>query len=328
VRQPQVAVRLGLLAAALVLTAPVVVAVRALGIATLFLLEFLSNGALTPLTALTPAPLEGSLAPTIDRYRPSGFIAGPPLVLVHGLAPAGKDEPRLREAARLLARAGFDVAVPTIPGLTRGRLRPDDAAPVVAAIAARPGRARVLGVSVGAGPAFLAAAEPSVRDRVGLVLALGGYASARELVRFHLTGEYGWEGTQGRVAPDPSLTRAFIDANAELADPALRDALATGDAAPVNAAMAALPAATHELMARLSPERVASHVRAPIVLVHGRADPAVPYTESLRLRAARPEQTRVVLIGAIGHVEGAPAGWAEIADGLRLLGVVYALVVD
>ena len=34
-----------------------------------------------------------------------------------------------------VARAGFDVVVPTIPGLTRGRLRPDDVAPVVAEFA-------------------------------------------------------------------------------------------------------------------------------------------------------------------------------------------------
>src|SRR2546430_6232807 len=50
----------------------------------------------------------------------------------------GKDDPRVREAAALLARSGFDVAVPAIPGLTRGRLRSDDVAPVVATLAARP----------------------------------------------------------------------------------------------------------------------------------------------------------------------------------------------
>jgi hypothetical protein len=67
-------------------------------------------------------------------------------------------------------------------------------------------------------------------------------------------------------------------------------------------------------------------VRAPIVLVHGRADPAVPYTESLRLAASRPEQTRVVLVGSIGHVEGATSGLAGAADVVRLLGAVYALL--
>lgn len=325
-RQPQVATRLATLAVALVLATPVALAVRALVVALLFLPEFLSDGALRTLTALTPEPLAGALDATTDRYRPASLLAGAPLVLVHGLAPDGKDDARLRRAAQLLARAGFDVAVPTIPGLTRGRLRPDDARPVLAALASRPRRARLVSVSIGAAPAFLAAADPAVRERVGLVLALGGYASALELIRFHLTGEYAWDGARGRVAHDPALTRSVIEANAELADPALRAALASGDAARVETAIAALPTTTRELVAQLSPERVVRAIRAPILLVHGRADPAVPYTESLRLAAARPEGTRVVLVGTIGHVEGVEAGLAGLVDALRLLGVVYALV--
>lgn len=325
-RQPQVAAHLTTLAAALVLVAPVAQAARALLVSLAFLAEFLSDGAVPTLTALTPEPLAGSLDAATDRYRPAALSAGAPLVLVHGLAPDGKDDPRLRQAARLLARAGFDVAVPTIPGLTHGRLRPEDARPVIAALASRPGRARIVSVSVGAAPAFLAAADPAVRERVRLVLALGGYASALELIRFQLTGEYAWDGVRGRVPRDPALARDVIEANAELADLDVRAALAAGDAARVEAAIAALPVATRELIERLSPERVVRDIRAPIVLVHGRDDRAVPYTESLRLAAARPEQTRVVLVGAIGHVEGATGRLGAVADLVRLLGAVYALV--
>ena len=325
-RQPQVAARLTTLAAALVLAAPVALAGRTLVVALAFLLEFLSDGRIPMLSALTPEPLAGALNLTTDRYQPSGLSAGAPLVLVHGLALDGKDDPRLRQAARLLARAGFDVAVPTIPGLTRARLRPDDALPVIAALASRPGRPRLLSVSVGAAPAFVAAADPSVRDRVRLVLALGAYASALELVRFHLTGEYAWRGVAGRVAHDASITRAIVDANAELADPTIRQALTSGDPARVDAAIAALPGSTRALIAALSPERVVRDVRAPIVLVHGRADPAVPFTESLRLAAARPDGTHVVLVGSIGHVEGVAARLADAADVVRLLGAVYALL--
>jgi pimeloyl-ACP methyl ester carboxylesterase len=326
VRQPQVAARLLTFVAALVLAAPVVVATRALVLSVAFLLEFLSDGAVPALTTLTPPPLAGALDADTDRYRPAGLAAGAPLVLVHGLTPDGKDDPRLRRAARLLARAGFDVAVPTIPGLTRGRLRPDDARPVIAALASCSGPARLVSVSVGAAPAFLAAADPAVGGRVRMLVALGAHASALELIRFHLTGEYSWNAVRGRVAHDPGLTRALIEANAELADPALRQALATGDAAHVDAAIAALPVRTRQLISQLSPERTVASIGAPIVLVHGRADRAVPYSESLRLAAARPSQTRVVLVGAIGHVEGAAAGPGGLADLVRLLGVVYELV--
>ena len=325
-RQPEVAARLTALAAALVLAAPVAQAARALLVSVAFLTEFLGDGTVPTLTALTPEPRAGSLDAGTDRYRPATLSAGAPLVLVHGLAPSGKDDPRLRRAARLLARAGFDVAVPTIPGLAGGRLRPEDARPVVAAVASRPGRVRLVSVSVGAAPAFLAAADPAVRERVCLVLALGGYASALELIRFHLTGEYAWNGVRGRVPRDPAFARQVIEANAELADVDVRAALAAGDTARVEAAIGALPVATRELIGRLSPERVIRDVRAPIVLVHGRDDPAVPYTESLRLAAARPAHTRVVLVGAIGHVEGAAGRLGAVADLVRLLGAVYALV--
>jgi pimeloyl-ACP methyl ester carboxylesterase len=326
VRQPQVAVGLLGLAAALALAAPVVLNAYALVVSAAFLVEFLSDGAVPALTTLTPPPAVVAVDADTDRYRPTGLASHAPLVLVHGLTPDGKNDPRLRRAAHLLARAGFDVLVPTIPGLTRGRLRPDDARPVTAALASRAEPARLVSVSVGAAPAFLAAADPAVGGRVGMLLGLGAHASALELIRFHLTGEYAWQTVRGRVTRDPALARPILDANRELADPTLRAALASGDAAQVEAAFAALPETTRALIAALSPERAVARIRAPIVLVHGRADPAVPYSESLRLAAARPANTRVVLVGAIGHVEGSPAGLDALVDVARLLGVVYGLL--
>jgi len=326
VRQPQVAVGLLTLAAALVLAAPVVLNAHALVVSAAFLAEFLSDGAVPALTRLTPPPSVVAVDADTDRYRPTGLASQAPLVLVHGLTPDGKDDPRLRRAARLLARAGFDVLVPTIPGLTRGRLRPDDARPVMAALASRPEPARLVSVSVGAAPAFLAAADPAVGGRVRMLLALGAHASALELIRFHLTGEYAWQTVRGRVPRDPAVARPILDANQELADPSLRAALASGDARPVEAAFAALPETTRALVAALSPERAVARIRAPIVLVHGRDDPAVPYSESLRLAAARPAHTRVVLVGAIGHVEGSASGLDGWVDVARLVGVVYGLL--
>ena len=69
-----------------------------------------SPPAVTRLAALSRG--EGADA---DLYVVPGLPRPAGLVLVHGLAEAGKDEPRLREAARLLARAGWAVAVPSVP---------------------------------------------------------------------------------------------------------------------------------------------------------------------------------------------------------------------
>jgi pimeloyl-ACP methyl ester carboxylesterase len=327
VRQPEVS-RLLALAVAALLVVPVARVARDLVLAAAFLTEFLSAGQYRPLSTLTPAPHREALAvpgAAVDRWAGMG---GVPLVLVHGYAPTGKDEPRVRQAAALLARAGFDVAVPTIPGLTRGRLRPDDVGPVVATLAARDGPTVVVAVSVGAGPALLAAADPAVRDRVRVVLSLGGYASAAALLRYFLTGEYAWESIRGRVVHAPDVVRIFIEANADLLDRAARDALA--DPARAAAVLAAPPPAVRDLLDRLSPERVVRDIRARLILVHGVDDPAIPYTESLRLAAARPERTRVVLVRLVGHVDpGRARTWLAAARDLgALLVVVFGLFTD
>ncbi len=328
-RQPEVARLAGLLLA-LLLAVPVVRAGRTMLLAGAFLAEFLTGGHPAPLTALTSPPAREPLAvagAAVDRYVPAGFGRAPALVLVHGFTPEGKDDPRVREAATLLARAGFDVAVPTVPGLTRGRLRADDVAAVVATLAARPGSVTLLGVSVGVGPALLAAADPRVRDRVSAILSLGGYASALEVLRFWLTGAYAFGDARGVVLHDPELVRAFVRANADLLEAPARTELEAADPARAARVLADLAPELRRQLEALSPLSVARDIRAPLVLVHGRGDRAVPYTESLRLAAARPERTTLVLVGVLDHVEGGgPARWQDARDFLALWRVMYALL--
>jgi pimeloyl-ACP methyl ester carboxylesterase len=301
-----------------------------MAVAGLFLVEFLSAGERPALSRMTATPSVSTLpveGARVDRYVTPGPDTATPLVLVHGFTPDGKDDPRVREAARLLARIGFDVAVPTLPELTRARLREEDVGAVVATIAARPGPTVVIGVSVGAGLALLAAAEPKVRDRVRLVVSLGGYASAAELIRFYLTGEYRFGRDSGRVPHDPELVRMFVSANRDLLDASVAPLLSARGSDAVSAALARLSPALTRLLDTLSPEHVARDIQARLVLVHGRSDPAVPYTETLRLAAARPERTRVVLVGVVRHVEGNPATrWKNARDLVALWSVVYLLV--
>jgi pimeloyl-ACP methyl ester carboxylesterase len=332
VRQPEVA-RLLTLVLALVLVAPPLLSARRLLVAAAALTELLSQGRLAVLSLLTAEarreawPLPGVAA---DRYQAPGLLASVPLVLVHGFTPQGKDDPRLGQAAQVLARAGFDVAVPTIPGLTGGRLRPLDAEPVVHAISALAAeRARpvaIVAISVGAGPALLAAADPRVRDHVGIAVSVGGYASAAELLRFFLTGDYAWGPARGHVHHDPQIVAAFVDANADLVDEPTHQALARRDPARTSALLATPPPGLRAVLEALSPERVAADIRAPLILVHGRGDRAVPYTESLRLAATRPARTSVVLVGVMDHVEG-PARFrvSHLSDVLALWLVVYRL---
>ena len=300
-------------------------------LAAAFLIEFLSGGAAPVLSSLTPAPrrvtVEVRGAPA-DRYARPALGPAAPLVLVHGVTADGRDDPRAVQAASLLARVGFDVLVPDIPGLRAGRLRPADVEPVVAAIeaAAADRRAVVLAVSIGAGPAVLAAADDRVRDRVAAVVTLGGYASAHELVRFFLTGDYAFGPHRGRVRHDPAVVEAFLGANADLLGGHDPRRLARDEAA-ARRFLGELPSGTEALLTRLSPVSAVTAVRARLVLVHGRQDRVVPFTESLRLAAARPVDTRVVLLGSVDHVEAGGVGALirSAQDLLTLWSVMYAL---
>ncbi len=296
----------------------------------LFLVEFLSEGRWRPLSAVTAPPTRAAL-PAADGGRPVAadlyttvHPAGRPgLIVVHGLTAAGKDDARVREAAGLLARAGWAVAVPSVEGLMRLRLRPEDAGAVVAAgLALREAGSRpiaILAVSVGAGPALTAAGDPSLAPSVSAVLTLGGYASARELLRFTL------KRGAGRDAP---AIAAFLAANPELADDASRRLAGNLDPGAVDALLADLPPPAQRLLDALSPERTLDRVRAPLFLVHGRDDPAVPVAESARLaaaagRAGRP--SRLVVVGAVRHVE--PGATGRLLDLARLGAAFYAFTV-
>lgn len=326
------------LAVACLLALPVFTTAASLISTTTFLVEFLGQGRWRPLSALTREPVahplpvaDAAAGPVaIDLYVAPALRRPPGLVLVHGLSPDGKDDARLREAAALLARSGWAVAVPTVSGLTVLRLRPEDAAAVGASVralrAAGYSRVALLGVSLGAGPALLAAEDPAAAGSVSAVLALGGYASAVELLRYTLTGAYAFAEVSGHAPVQEAAIAQFVRANAELVDAAGRRLIDNRDPAAFDRLVDALPGSTRDLLAALSPGRALGGLRAPLFLIHGRRDAAVPFTESLRLQAAaraagRPVRTAIV--GAVGHVEaGRRAG--DLADLARLWATFYA----
>jgi pimeloyl-ACP methyl ester carboxylesterase len=340
VREPEVSgvvPALCWVALAFLVALPVLSGLGTAFVTTAFLVEFLSEGRPPLLSRLTPPPSvrplaippEG-LALAADLYQPFTPWPSRNVVLVHGLSPAGKGDPRLQEAARLLARAGFRVLVPTVPGLTRLRLRPDDAETVVQAIKALRswGRVQVLGISVGAGPALLAAADPRVAGEVSAVLSLGGYASTVELLRYFLTGTYRYGAVAGQARPDPRAVSEFIQANADLLDDAALRLVDNRDPARVEPLVRDLSPQLRDLLETLSPERVIGRLRGRLLLIHGKNDPAVPFTESLRLaEVARGRvPTSLVLLEVVGHVEpeAAPLGrWDAVGELLALWALAY-----
>jgi fermentation-respiration switch protein FrsA (DUF1100 family) len=353
-----------LTAAVAVLAAPVAIRAWAGAVGLCFLVEFLTEGQQPWLSRMTASPVVEPLAgpgtAEVDLWRPGGRDLGPwpGLLLVHGLTPDGKQDSRLAWTADRLARAGFLVAVPEVPGLRAQHLRPDDAGTIRMALErltahprVRRGPVAILSVSVGLAPVALALGAPTLAERVGLLVTLGGYGDARELVRYFTTGAYAFGETAGRTPVDPALAVAFVARNPDLVpDPrdravvldvlsgrpttgepgpggrAILALLQNRDPARVDALLRDLPLETRQLLDLLSPVRHLGQGSARLLLVHGRDDPAIPFSESLRLAAAAPGRARLVLVGLIGHVEGQAPAWHRLTDLLRLWSVSYELL--
>ena len=119
------------------------------------------------------------------------------LVFINGVTARGRRHPDVRRLARALARAGFLVLVPDLPGLARGEISEDTVAAAVdvgCAAAdwpeARAGRIGLLGLSVGTTLALLAAEDGRLAERVSAVAGIAPYTDFGKIIRLATTGTY------------------------------------------------------------------------------------------------------------------------------------------
>lgn len=240
-----------------------------------------------------------------------------------------------------------------------------DVADAFAYLAAHPdlapkGRAGLGAFSLALGPAILGALEPDVRERVRFVLGVGGYHDLPRVLVYFTTGFYWTDEGPRYLEPSADLKWLFILAMlwALESEPdrvtlaALASRKAADPGAPVADLAAQLgregqavyrfvtnrdPLEALRLLEQLpAPFRAAlmeldlankdlSRLGARLILVHGRDDNVIPYTESIALtRAVRPGQARLFLLDRFAHIEAA-SGWL---DGWRMWRAVGALLAE
>lgn len=181
-----------------------------------------------------------------DLYQASEPRAA--LLLVPGVTPEGRDDPRLIAFAEVLARHGFLVFAPEFPGLRTQRVGPDDPGAIAAAGEAlascyAPGvrpRFAVAAISYAVAPVVIAATIPPAQGRIALIVGIGGYHDIVAAITYLTTGYYRpglgqpwrigkpepiakWVFVRASVAQVPEEhDRALLDeiAHAKLADPA------------------------------------------------------------------------------------------------------------
>jgi pimeloyl-ACP methyl ester carboxylesterase len=232
-------------------------------------------------TAVTFPP--GSGVAVGDLYWPDDAVAA--LVLVPGLVPEGKDDPRLVELARTLVRARFAVLVPDIAGLRAQQVSPEDARAIAEAIVWLAGcgapSVGVMAISYAAGPAILAALRPDAAPQVRFLVAIGGYYDLEALVTFFTTGWFrtGPDQPWQQGSPNAYGKWVFVAANAQrLDDRGDRAALAAMaerkladlnvDVADLEAALGPQGRAVTALLDNRDPDRVPALIEGLPAAVH------------------------------------------------------------
>lgn len=134
----------------------------------------------------------------------------PGWVVLHGITVPGRRHAALTRFAASLAASGAAVLVPDVPAWRRLRISPAATETIEGGahyLAERPeaegARVGVVGFSMGATQALIAAADPAIGARVRTVVGFGGYYDLRRTVRCMVTGEHEWGGRSYTLDPDP-----------------------------------------------------------------------------------------------------------------------------
>src|SRR2546427_3347917 len=248
--------------------------------------------------------------------------SNPAMLIVHGVNPTGKNSLDLVRISEALAQAGFAVYVPDFAEMKKQHLRAEEASNIKAVFHSIGRDAAIACFSYGCGPALVAAADPEVRNRVRFVVAFGGYYDIRETLEYVITGP---------ESPIAYLKWVYLGANADLAADArdqqqLRKFAEHRGGASENLSpdaqsllriffasspedfrlrLRAGPEALHRRLDSLSPSLHINGLRAPLILIHGINDPAIPVQQSIELaKAARANglASSLTLLRMYGHV--------------------------
>lgn len=129
--------------------------------------------------------------------RPEGKGPWPAIFFVNGATPKGRKLPDVRRLAGGLARAGYLVVVPDLPGLRKGEITDktrSETIQVARKVAhrsdARGGKVGLVGVSTGATLALLAAESRDLEGRVSAVAGIAPYSNIRDVLDIATTDHY------------------------------------------------------------------------------------------------------------------------------------------
>lgn len=258
-----------------------------------------------------------------DLYTPAGNGPFEAEVFSMGAPPLDLDDERLVRVAENAARSGVIMLVPFSERLDDRLIEPEEIDALVACFQyvqslprVKQGEVGFFGASVGGSLALVAAADPRIADEVAHVVSFGGYFDALDTFAAIATRRITYNGIDEEwdvrrhaervmarqfiaALDDPRdrelLTQLFLD-DEDVPDQELvsltpvgrtsYEFLASDDPQAARALIERLPSGFIAKMDYLSPRSGIDRVKAELFIVHDRADPFIPYTESRRLKDA------------------------------------------
>ena len=296
----------------------------------------------------------GSRTAEADIYRIPDRGPRAALVFFLGVAPAGRDDPRVINLASGLARAGFVVLVPWSENMVNKRVAPADIDLLVAAFEylasldyVDPQRIGGGGFCVGSSMLVVAASDPRIRDDVAFINFFSGFYDGRDYIKQFAARQSFYGDTIEPWEPDKLTAEVFSILLVEaLGRPEERDALsahfnggeqltpaAIGGLSPeahavyrlltgtttleeADELMSALPQHLLDAIDALSPSQHVQDLKARLLIMHDREDALAPIEESRRLADA---------VASRGNVRYTEFSFFQHVDPTEQVGVVGLL---
>jgi len=311
----------------------------------LLVFDMLSGSSNTLIDIITkPAIVETISIPTsvgkveARLYRPNNTKRHPALILSLGY-PSNIKDPQVYQLSEDLARLGFVILTPQLPGLVEGNLSQGDVNILVESFEWLSVQPQVdsmhvgfSGFCVGSSLALVASQDVRIYDNVSIINVFGGYYDLIDYLRavaahssLYQETEYPWEPAQQTVElfaqnllflsnPEDReiLRKYFQTAKDDQPTPTglsplgktIFAILTTTDPTTVDSLLMQFPAEIITSMNALSPEAGISRLKAKVFIMHDISDPYVPITESYRLRDSitNPEQIVYAQFALFEHV--------------------------
>jgi pimeloyl-ACP methyl ester carboxylesterase len=247
----------------------------------------------------------------IRMYTPQHALNAPMIVLVHGFAVQGNEDPALNNLAVSLCHLGLRVVVPNIESERTFRMSEtavDDVDDVVRWSALTSGeRVSLFGVSYSGGMVISAAAAPEFADYVKMIFCVSGYNSIDRLGRYYLHDDVRDPGSQ------PYGDTSYVGALAPMALQYLDELVPPEQVKPLAAALQMIPVGT-------TPEEAARAQHLTAAQTELLDDVLNVKTEEMRTRyhalleRHRAELAAISPMGKIGRIHGSLFVLQGVAD--------------